>query len=167
MGRRKTLTNAAIAALPSKAKPYAMPDPELPGHYIRVRPSGSKVFCAVGRAPSGKQVWQTIGASTLYGVAEARTKASERPSRLFGRGGTGRGLTTLKPSQRAGSRDTSRRKSSSALLTFAAPLTAIYSQRGARESSLRSGEVTLPSCSTPSRTLTVPSLPTSSWLPSA
>jgi integrase len=77
MGRRKTLTNAAIAALPSKAKPYAMPDPELPGHYIRVRPSGSKVFCAVGRAPSGKQVWQTIGASTLYGVAEARTKARE------------------------------------------------------------------------------------------
>ena len=67
MGRRKTLTDAGIAALPAKAKPYAMPDPELPGHYIRVRPTGAKTFCAVGRSPSGKQVWHTIGASTLYG----------------------------------------------------------------------------------------------------
>jgi integrase len=77
MARRKTLTDAAIASLPAKAKPYTMPDPEFPGHYIRVRPGGSKVFCAVTRAPSGKQVWHTIGASTLYTVAEAREKARE------------------------------------------------------------------------------------------
>jgi integrase len=77
MGRRRTLTDSAIAALPSKPKPYALPDPELPGHYIRVRPTGAKVFCAVGRAPSGKQIWHTIGATSLYNVTEARERARE------------------------------------------------------------------------------------------
>jgi integrase len=42
-----------------------------------VRPTGAKVFCAVARAPSGKQIWHTIGASTLYSVTEAREKARE------------------------------------------------------------------------------------------
>jgi integrase len=77
MGRRMTLTDSAIAALPSKPKPYTMPDPELPGLYIRVRPTGAKVFCAVGRASSGKQVWHTIGGTSLYNVTEAREKARE------------------------------------------------------------------------------------------
>jgi integrase len=77
MGRRRTLTDFAIAALPSKPKPYALPDPELPGLYIRVRPTGAKVFCAVGRAPSGKQIWHTIGATNLYNVTEARERARE------------------------------------------------------------------------------------------
>jgi integrase len=75
MPRRKTLTDAAIASLAPSNKPY--PDPELPGHYIRVRPTGTKTFVAVSRAPSGKQVWHTIGASTLYTVKEAREKARE------------------------------------------------------------------------------------------
>ena len=77
MARRKTLTDAQIAKLEARKKPYTVPDPELPGHYIRVRPNGNKVFCAVARAPSGKQVWHTIGASTLYMVAEARAKARD------------------------------------------------------------------------------------------
>jgi Arm DNA-binding domain len=50
-------------------------DPELRGHYVRVRPTGAKTFCAVARAPNGKQVWHTIGASSLYTVAKAREKA--------------------------------------------------------------------------------------------
>ena len=36
---------------------------------------GSSV--AVARAPNGKQVWHTIGASTLYDIEEAREKARE------------------------------------------------------------------------------------------
>ena len=40
MPRRKTLTDAAIAKLPPRPKPYTVPDPELPGHYLRVRPTG-------------------------------------------------------------------------------------------------------------------------------
>jgi integrase len=75
MSRRKGLTDAAIASLAPSTKPY--PDPELPGHYIRVRPTGVKTYVAVARAKSGKQVWHTIGASTLYSVAEAREKARE------------------------------------------------------------------------------------------
>src|SRR5215467_11124934 len=75
MPRRKGLSDAAIASLAPSNKPY--PDPELPGHYIRVRPTGTKTFVAVSRAPSGKQVWHTIGASTLYSVKEAREKARE------------------------------------------------------------------------------------------
>jgi integrase len=77
MPRRRTLTDSQVAKLAPKAKPYAMPDPELPGHYIRVRPTGAKVFVAVGRAPSAKQVWHTIGPSTLYSIAEAREKARD------------------------------------------------------------------------------------------
>ena len=77
MPRRKTLTDAAIAKLPPRPKPYTVPDPELPGHYLRVRPTGAKIFVAVARDPNGKQVWHTIGAATLYTVAEARVKARE------------------------------------------------------------------------------------------
>lgn len=75
MARRKTLTDAAIAALIIRDKPYAVPDPELRGLYIRIRPTGSKTFTAVTRDPNGKQVWVTIGPAQLYSVSEARDKA--------------------------------------------------------------------------------------------
>jgi integrase len=77
MARRRTLTDAQISSLPIKQKPYAMPDPEMAGLYIRVRPTGTKVFCAVARAPGGKQVWSTIGPSNIYSVAEARQRAKD------------------------------------------------------------------------------------------
>jgi integrase len=77
MPRRKTLTDAAIAKLPPRPKPYTVLDPELPGHYLRVRPTGAKTFVAIARDPNGKQVWHTIGAATLYTVAEARVKARD------------------------------------------------------------------------------------------
>src|SRR5262249_8928180 len=73
MPRRKTLTNAGVAAFSSRSAPY--PDPELPGHYIRVRPTGIKTFVAVARTPGGKQIWHTIGPSTLYTITDARSKA--------------------------------------------------------------------------------------------
>jgi integrase len=77
MARRKGLSDAAIASLAPSDKPNPYPDPELPGLYIRIRPTGKKTFAAVARTPSGKQVWHTIGASTLYSVKEAREKARE------------------------------------------------------------------------------------------
>jgi integrase len=73
MARRKTLTDAGVNALTPRPSPY--PDPELPGHYIRSRPSGIKTFVAVARAPNGRQVWHTIGPSTLYTIAVARERA--------------------------------------------------------------------------------------------
>src|SRR6516165_1371357 len=75
MARRKTLTDAGVKALSPRTTPY--PDPELPGHYIRVRPTGIKTFVAVARSQSGKQIWHTVGPSTLYTITEAREKARE------------------------------------------------------------------------------------------
>lgn len=77
MPRRKTLNDSGVAALPPRDKPYAHPDPELPGHYIRIQPTGAKTFVAIARAPSGKQVWHTVGPSSLYSINEAREKARE------------------------------------------------------------------------------------------
>jgi integrase len=74
---RKTLTDKSVAALKPRDKLYAQPDPQLPGHYIRVSPTGSKTFVAVTRDPNGKQVWTTIGKAHLIGIDEARAKARE------------------------------------------------------------------------------------------
>jgi integrase len=73
MARRKVLTDEQIAKLPPRSSAY--PDPELAGHYIRVRSTGKRVFCVVTRDPRGKQVWHTIGGTDLYNVAEAREAA--------------------------------------------------------------------------------------------
>src|SRR5262245_34447290 len=75
MSRRKTLTDSMVASLAKRSAPY--PDPELPGHYVRVREGGARTFVAVARAPSGKQIWHTIGATALYSVKDAREKARE------------------------------------------------------------------------------------------
>src|SRR5262249_20761130 len=75
MARGKTLTDAGVAKLTPRSAPYA--DPEFPGHYIRVRPTGIKTFVAVARDLTGRQVWHTIGPSTLFTIGEAREKARE------------------------------------------------------------------------------------------
>ena len=72
---RKTLTEKGVAALKARSKLYAHPDPQLPGHCVRVTPAGSKSFVAVARDPRGKQVWITIGSAALIGIAEARESA--------------------------------------------------------------------------------------------
>lgn len=77
MARRKQLTDTQIANLALRPKAYAHPDPELPGLYVRVRPTGAKVFCAVARSPSGRQFWHTIGPSHLYPIEQAREKARQ------------------------------------------------------------------------------------------
>ena len=75
MARRKLLTDEQIARL--RPRPSAYADPELAGHYVRVRPTGRRVFCVVARDPNGKQVWHTIGGTDLYNVVEAREAARE------------------------------------------------------------------------------------------
>ena len=72
---RKTLTDKGVVALKSRPKLYAHPDPQLPGHYIRISPTGSKSYVAVARDPNGKQIWTTIGATALIEIEEAREKA--------------------------------------------------------------------------------------------
>ncbi|HET7448441.1 MAG TPA: site-specific integrase [Methyloceanibacter sp.] len=81
---RKTLTDKSVLALKPRDKLYAQPDPQLPGHYIRVSPTGSRTFVAVTRDPNGKQVWTTIGKAHLIGIEEARAKAREIINRVKG-----------------------------------------------------------------------------------
>src|SRR5262245_27775933 len=78
----RNLTDKGVQALRVRDKMYAHPDPALPGHYIRVRPSGSKMFVAVTRDPRGKQVWTTIGSTALYSIEEAREKARDIIKRI-------------------------------------------------------------------------------------
>ena len=74
---RRTLTDLGVAALKPKAARYNFADPQLPGHYIRVTPSGGKSFAVVTRDPNGKQIWHTIGSTSLHTIAEARELARE------------------------------------------------------------------------------------------
>src|SRR5262245_62111886 len=72
---KRTLTDNMIAGLKPKAKRYAVPDPKLAGHYVRVTPTGAKSFVAVARDPNGKQIWHTIGSTDLHKLDEARELA--------------------------------------------------------------------------------------------
>ena len=69
---RKTLSDKGVAALNPRAARYALPDPELRGHYVRVQPSGAKSFVAVALEPGGKQVWTTLGGCDVVAIDEAR-----------------------------------------------------------------------------------------------
>jgi integrase len=81
--RRKTLTDLMVKNLRKKAARYTVPDPELGGHYIRVMPAGSNVYCAVAREPSFKrQVWHTIGSADVLDIAAARELACAAIGRI-------------------------------------------------------------------------------------
>lgn len=61
MTRRHRLSDSGVAKLKPKPKRYTFADPELPGHYVRVSPTGEKSFVVVARDPRGKQHWRTVG----------------------------------------------------------------------------------------------------------
>ena len=69
---RRNLSDAGVAALKPRAARYTFPDPALPGHYVRVQPSGSKSFVAVALDPAGTQVWHTIGSTAHITINKAR-----------------------------------------------------------------------------------------------
>jgi integrase len=66
-----------VARLGARAERYNYADPQLPGHYVRVFPTGAKSFAVTTRDPRGKQVWHTIGGTTLHSIADAREFARE------------------------------------------------------------------------------------------
>jgi integrase len=82
MTNRKTLTDRGVAALRPMAGRYALPDPELRGHYVRVMPSGAKSFVAVTTNPNRKQVWTTIGPADAMSIAQARARARDVLNRV-------------------------------------------------------------------------------------
>ena len=78
----RRMNDRSVAALRPMAARYAMPDPELRGHYVRVTPGGAKSFVAVASAPGGKQIWTTIGAADAMGIDAARAKARDVLARV-------------------------------------------------------------------------------------
>src|SRR5436309_3563519 len=82
MPRRRTLSDAGLAALRPRAARYVVPDPELRGHYVRIAPTGVKSFVTVARDPNGKKVWTTIGPADLLPIDEARRKARDVLTRV-------------------------------------------------------------------------------------
>jgi integrase len=80
---RQKLTDARIEKLRPKEKRYLVPDPETPGLYVRVAPTGAKTFTIVGRDPAGKQVWREVaGAMVGDPLDDVRGKAREGIRRL-------------------------------------------------------------------------------------
>ena len=73
---RKTLTDRSIAALKPKPKRFAVADPALASHYVRVAPTGAKSFVCVAIDPrDGRQVWATLGTADVMKIADARERA--------------------------------------------------------------------------------------------
>jgi integrase len=68
------MTDKGVAALKPRPKAYTKPDPELRGLWIRIQPSGSKMFVAITRDPDGRQHWTTIGDDAM-GIEAAREQA--------------------------------------------------------------------------------------------
>jgi integrase len=78
----RNLTDKGVAALKPKKSIYTFRDPQMPGHFVRVRPTGSKQFVAMARDISGTQVWETLGAFPLLTIEEAREKAKDTLKRI-------------------------------------------------------------------------------------
>jgi integrase len=75
--RRRRLTDAMVAALPSRATSYFRADPELPKHGIRVHPHRPGAYTVITRDPFGKQRWTRIGSIAEMTITEARDIARE------------------------------------------------------------------------------------------
>lgn len=74
MTRRKGLSDRQVAALPRKPRRYALADPELRGHYLRVPPAGPINFTVIVKK-GGRQTWESIGTSADLAIEQAREKA--------------------------------------------------------------------------------------------
>jgi integrase len=82
MGRRRSLTDKQVAALPRKKKRYVLADPELRNHVVRVPASGPATYYCVCRSPSGKLIWHKVGATNEIGIEEARTRCREATRKI-------------------------------------------------------------------------------------
>jgi integrase len=83
--RRRGLTDRQVAALPRKEKRQTLPDPEQPGHYLRIPARTSRAaiaFAAVAREPGGKQIWTTVGTADAIGIDQARELARAAIKRI-------------------------------------------------------------------------------------
>jgi integrase len=70
--RRKSLTDAMVAALPRSPKRYTRADPEQRSHYLRIPPQGPVTYHTAARDPYGKLVWSQNGTADLLKIEESR-----------------------------------------------------------------------------------------------
>jgi integrase len=60
--------------MPRKPRRYALADPELRGHYLRVPPTGAINFTVIVKK-GGRQTWESIGTAADLTIEQAREKA--------------------------------------------------------------------------------------------
>jgi integrase len=89
--RRKVFTDKMVAALPRRRKRYFHPDPELPGHGVRVLPDGPSSFYLIARDAFHKQRWVRLGSSAELTIEDSREQARAALKRLKA------GLTPFEP----------------------------------------------------------------------
>jgi integrase len=80
--RRQRLTDHQVASLPCKSKRYFQPDPELPGHGVRVYPAGPSAFYVITRDAFKKQRWVRLGRTAEMGIEQSRERARAVIDRL-------------------------------------------------------------------------------------
>ncbi len=73
--RRQRLTDKQAAELPRKAARYFHPDPEMPGHGVRVLPEGAASYYTICRDRFGKQRWVRLGSIAELRIDESRERA--------------------------------------------------------------------------------------------
>ena len=100
MPKRTRLTDSQIKSLPRKPNRYALPDPELIGHYLRVPARTSRApisYTVVARDPNGRQVWTTLGNASAMSIEQARGRARKAIEHIkLGRPTTDRGKPTVR-----------------------------------------------------------------------
>ena len=89
--RRKVFTDKMLAALPRRRKRYFHPDPELPGHGVRVLPDGPSSFYLIARDVFHKQRWVRLGSIAELTIEDSREQARAALKRLKA------GLTPFEP----------------------------------------------------------------------
>src|SRR5262252_4800362 len=72
---RRTWTDNSVASLKFGSKRRPIPDPQIPGHYVRGRDGGPKSYYATARDPQGKQHWHCIGRTEIYSLEQSREAA--------------------------------------------------------------------------------------------
>src|SRR6516162_7421397 len=81
---RGTLTDRKIQSLKPRATPYIVPDPQVPGHGVRVLPSGRKSFVLTTRYPgSDNPAPRSLGSYGELTLEHSREKARAWRSLIF------------------------------------------------------------------------------------
>jgi integrase len=80
--RRQRLTDKQVASLPREAERYLHPDPEMPGHGVRVYPAGLRAFYVVVRDAFKKQRWVRLGGTAEMSIEQSRERARTVIGRL-------------------------------------------------------------------------------------